>query len=294
MRLSKAVLPMERSESGLRARLKALPLLAQYGVMVVLFVTMITPFLWMLSTSLKPEAYVLEARPNLIPSVVTFDAYRELANRVDLTRAFLNSIFVAGIGTVGQVLVSSMAAYAFSRMQWRGRNVVFLLYLGTMMIPGVVLVIPQFVLVRQLGWLNSYTALILPSLFSAFGVFLIRQAFLALPKDFEEAAFVDGANYFTIFWRITLPLSGPALATLGIFCFMGLWNSYLWPLFVARKEAVMTLPVALAFLQSETRGVTEWNIVMAGSVVAVLPILITYIFAQRWFVRGVVVSGIKG
>ncbi len=287
-------MPVARSESGWMLHLKRLPRLAQYALMVLLVATMITPFLWMLSTSLKPEAFVLEARPNLLPTVVTLDAYRALAERVDLPRAFFNSIFVAGLGTTGQVLVSAMAAYAFSRMRWRGRNVVFMLYLGTMMIPGVVLVIPQFVLVRQLGWLNSYSALILPSLFSAFGTFLIRQSFLALPKDFEEAAFVDGANHLTIFWRIVLPLSGPALATLAIFCFMGLWNSYLWPLFVARKEAVMTLPVALAFLQAETRGVTEWNIVMAGSVVAVLPILITYMFAQRWFVRGVVVSGIKG
>jgi multiple sugar transport system permease protein len=192
------------------------------------------------------------------------------------------------------VMVSAMAAFAFARMQWRGRNIVFLLYLATMMIPGIVLVIPQFLLVRSLGWINSYAALILPSLFSAFGTFLLRQSFLTLPKDFEEAAVVDGANYFTIFWRIVLPLSGPALATLAVFSFMGLWNSYLWPLFVARRDDVMTLPVALAFLQGETRGVTEWNIVMAGSVVAVLPILIAYIFAQRWFVQGVVVSGIKG
>jgi multiple sugar transport system permease protein len=273
---------------------KALVVAVRYVPMIMLVVVMIMPFLAMLTTSLKPEAFVLEARPNLLPTVVSFDAYAELGRRVDLPRAFFNSFLVAGLGTFGQVMVSSMAAFAFSRMQWRGRNVVFLLYLATMMIPGIVLVIPQFILVRSLGWINNYAALILPSLFSAFGTFLMRQSFLALPKDFEEAAFVDGANYFTIFWRITLPLSGPALATLSVFSFMGLWNSYLWPLFVARRDEVMTLPVALAFLQAETRGVTEWNIVMAGSVVAVLPILIAYIFAQRWFVRGVVVSGIKG
>lgn len=273
---------------------KALVFAIRYVPMIVLVVVMIMPFLAMLTTSLKPEAYVLEARPNLLPTVISFDAYAELGRRVDLPRAFFNSFLVAGLGTFGQVMVSSMAAFAFSRMQWRGRNVVFLLYLATMMIPGIVLVIPQFILVRSLGWINNYAALILPSLFSAFGTFLMRQSFLALPKDFEEAAVVDGANYFTIFWRIVLPLSGPALATLSVFSFMGLWNSYLWPLFVARRDEVMTLPVALAFLQAETRGVTEWNIVMAGSVVAVLPILIAYIFAQRWFVRGVVVSGIKG
>jgi multiple sugar transport system permease protein len=296
MRLSKT-LPAPRTQATQPTdsiSLKLIVFAIRYIPMTLLVVTMITPFLAMLTTSLKPEAYVLEARPNLLPTVVSFDAYAELARRVDLPRAFFNSIFVAGLGTAGQVLVSSMAAFAFSRMQWKGRNTVFLLYLATMMIPGVVLVIPQFILVRSLGLINSYAALVLPSLFSAFGTFLMRQSFLALPKDFEEAAVVDGANYFTIFWRIVLPLSGPALATLSVFSFMGLWNSYLWPLFVARRDEIMTLPVALAFLQGETRGLTEWNIVMAGSVVAVLPILIAYIFAQRWFVRGVVVSGIKG
>jgi len=187
-----------------------------------------------------------------------------------------------------------MAAYAFSRMEWRGRNTVFTLYLMTMMIPSVVLVIPQFILVRSLGWVNSYQSLIVPALFSAFGTFLLRQSFLGLPKDFEEAAFIDGANHFTIFWRIILPLSKPALATLAVFSFMGLWNAYLWPLFSARKPDVMTLPVALATLQAGPRALTEWNMVMAGAVVTVLPILIMYLLAQRWFVSGIVSSGIKG
>ncbi len=296
MRLSKPLaLPQAETAPAAARRIRIQPgKLFLYALMAFLAVTMVTPFLWMLTTSLKSEAYILRATPELLPTEISFDAYRELGERVDLPRVFFNSIFVAGVGTFGQVMVSAMAAFAFARMQWRGRNAVFMIYLATMMIPGVVLIIPQFVLVRSLGWINSYPALIFPTLFSAFGTFLLRQAFLALPKDFEEAAFVDGANYFTIFWRITLPLSGPALATLGVFAFMGQWNSYLWPLFVARREAVQTLPVALSLLQAETRALTEWNIVMAGSVVAVLPILIVYIFAQRWFVRGVVVSGIKG
>jgi multiple sugar transport system permease protein len=179
-------------------------------------------------------------------------------------------------------------------MQWRGRDTVFVLYLATMMIPSVVLVIPQFILIRSLGWINTYQALIVPTLFSAFGTFLLRQSFLGLPKDFEEAAFVDGANYFTIFWRIILPLSQPALATLSVFSFMGLWNAYLWPLFVARRDAVMTLPVALATLQAGPRALTEWNMVMAGAVITVVPILILYALAQRWFVSGIISGGIKG
>lgn len=266
----------------------------QYALMVLIVLVMVLPFLWMLSTSLKPQQYILSATPQLIPDPLTFESYTQLVDRISLFRVAFNSTFVAIATTTGQVIISAMAAYAFSRMQWRGRETVFVLYLATLMIPAVVLVIPQFILVRSLGWVNSYAALIVPALFSAFGVFLLRQSFLQLPKDFEEAAFVDGANHLVIFWRIVLPLSRPALATLSIFSFMGSWNAYLWPLFIARREEVMTLPVALASLQAGPRALTEWNMVMAGSVVAVLPILIVYLFAQRWFVSGVISSGIKG
>ncbi|QPC85114.1 carbohydrate ABC transporter permease [Phototrophicus methaneseepsis] len=262
--------------------------------MLLLVVIMVLPFAWMLSTSLKAQEYILQTPPELIPNPVTLESYTGLAERIDLGRTFFNSMFVAVVGTIGQIIVAAMAAFAFARMQWRGRNTVFLLYLVTMMIPSVVLVIPQFILVRSLGWINSYMALIVPPLFSAFGTFLLRQSFLGLPKDFEEAAFVDGANYFTIFWRIILPLSQPALATLAVFSFMGLWNAYLWPLFVARRDVVMTLPVALATLQASPRALTEWNMVMAGAVVTVLPILLIYMLAQRWFVSGIISGGIKG
>ncbi|MFN8379747.1 MAG: carbohydrate ABC transporter permease [Anaerolineae bacterium] len=270
------------------------PRIGSYILMVIIVFIMVLPFAWMLSTSLKSQQYILTTTPQLIPNPITFESYQALSEKIDLPRIFFNSIFVAVVGTGGQILIAAMAAFAFSRITWRGRNVVFVLYLATMMIPSVVLVLPQFILVRQLGWMNSYAALIVPGLFSAFGTFLLRQSFLTLPRDFEEAAFVDGANYWTIFWRISLPLSKPALATLAIFSFMGWWNSYLWPLFVARKDEMMTLPVALASLQGGPRALTEWNIVMAGSVVAVLPILIVYLVAQRWFVSGVVSSGIKG
>lgn len=285
----------EAARAGANARARRwLWLAAQYAAMVLLLVVMVLPFAWMFSTSLKSQEYILQTTPQLIPDPLTFDSYTRLAERIDLARTAFNSMFVAVAGTIGQILVSAMAAFAFSRLQWRGRDVVFLLYLATMMIPAVVLVIPQFILIRSLGWMNSYAALIVPGLFSAFGTFLLRQSFLQLPKDFEEAAFVDGASHFTIFWRITLPLSKPALATLSIFSFMGLWNAYLYPLFVARRPEVMTLPVALAALQGGQRTLTEWNIVMAGAVVTVLPILLVYLLAQRWFVRGVVSSGIKG
>jgi multiple sugar transport system permease protein len=265
-----------------------------YFIMFLILAIMLLPFLWMLSTSLKEQQYILQANPQLIPDPVSVESYTQLAERIDLSRAIFNSVIVAIVTTIGQIVVSAMAAYAFARMQWTGRNAVFVLYLATMMIPSVVLVIPQFILVRSLGWVNSYAALIVPSLFSAFGTFLLRQAFLGLPKDFEEAAFVDGANHFTIFWRITLPLVQPAIATLAVFSFMGSWNAYLWPLFAARKAEVMTLPVVLATLQAGPRALTEWNMVMAGAVITVLPILVVYLLAQRWFVSGIVSGGIKG
>lgn len=268
--------------------------LPQYTLMLLLVIVMLLPFAWMLSTSLKEQQYILETPPKLLPNPASFESYVALGEKIDLGRTFFNSAFVAIVGTAGQIVISAMAAFAFARIQWRGRNTVFILYLATMMIPSVVLVIPQFVLVRNLGWVNSYAALIVPAMFSAFGTFLLRQSFLGLPKDFEEAALVDGANPFTIFWRIVLPLSQPALATLAVFSFMGLWNSYLWPLFVARRPEIVTMPVALATLNAGPRALTEWNVVMAGAVVSVLPILVVYLFAQRWFVRGVVSSGIKG
>ncbi len=262
--------------------------------MIVIVALMVLPFLWMFSTSLKTQEYILQTTPQLIPNPATLESYTQLAERIDLGRTFFNSAFVAIVGTIGQIIISAMSAYAFSRLEWPGRNAVFVLYLATMMIPAVVMVIPQFILIRNLGWMNTYTALIVPGLFSAFGTFLLRQSFLTIPKDFEEAAFVDGANHFIIFWQITLPLSLPALATLAVFSFMGYWNNYLYPLFVARKDEVMTLPIALATLQAGPRALTEWNMVMAGSVITVLPILVAYLLAQRWFVSGAISSGIKG
>jgi multiple sugar transport system permease protein len=267
---------------------------ARYSIMAAIVGLMVLPFLWMLSTSLKEQQYILQMPPQLIPNPVTLSSYTQLADRINLGRTFFNSVMVALLGTAGQIVIAAMAAYAFARLEWRGRNTVFLLYLATMMVPSVALVVPQFILIRQLGWINTYSALIVPGLFSAFGTFLLRQSLLSIPRDFDEAAFVDGANYFTIFWRIILPLCRPALATLAVFSFMGYWNNYLYPLFVARQEAVMTLPIALATLQAGPRALTEWNMVMAGSVITVLPILVAYLLAQRWFVQGVISSGIKG
>jgi len=263
-----------------------------YVLLTLASLIMIIPFLWMLSTSLKADQYVLSSTPNLIPNPLTFDSYTRLANLMNIGAMFGNSLFVAVLTTAGQILTSSMAAYAFARMRWKGKNVVFVLYLITLMVPSQVTIVPLFILMRMLDWVNTFQALILPSLFSAFGTFLLRQSFMGIPRELEEAAFLDGASHWTIFRRVILPLSGPALATLAVFSFMGSWNAYLWPLFVARDRAIYTLPVGLAQLHGE--HLTQWNLVMAGAVISIVPVLIVYIFAQKAFVRGVALSGIKG
>jgi len=185
-----------------------------------------------------------------------------------------------------------MAAYAFARLWFRGQNLVFLLYLGTLMVPFQVIVVPLFVEMRYANLVNTYPGLILPAIASAFGTFLLRQAFMTLPKDFDEAAFIDGASHWTVFTRIILPLSGPALATFAVFAFMASWNSFLWPLVIVNSPDLMTLPVGLASLQG--RFTTAWNLVMAGATVSVIPILIVYAFAQKYVVQGFAQSGIKG
>ena len=254
--------------------------------------SMFVPFLWMLSTSLKADALILAFPPQIWPADPTLASYTRLTELFPISRLFMNSIVVALIATTGQLLTSSLAAYAFARITFRGRNVLFLLYLATLMIPFQVTITPLFILMRLLGWINSYQGLILPGVFSAFGVFLLRQAMLSLPRELEEAALIDGASPWTLYGRIIMPLTRPALATLAIFAFMGSWNSFLWPLFILRDEALMTLPVGLATLHG--RWLTQWNLVMAGAVITVGPMLIVYLLAQRYFEQGVVLSGLKG
>jgi multiple sugar transport system permease protein len=246
----------------------------------------------MLSTSLKGTQYVLSPVPQLIPNPATLDSYTRLFDLFPVGSWIANSLLVAGLATLGQLVTCSMAAYAFARMRFRGSNLVFLLYLATMMVPFQVTVTPLFILMRNLGWVNTYQSLILPQIFSAFGTFLLRQSFQTIPRELEESAFLDGASHFTVFTRIILPLARPALATLAVFSFMGSWNAFLWPLFVVNDPNLMTLPVGLSLLHG--RYLTEWNLVMAGSVITIIPMLIVYVFAQKYLVKGFVMSGLKG
>ena len=257
------------------------------GALVMLF-----PFAWMVSTSLTSDAQLFATPPQLIPEPAQAENYERIFRTFPMGQFFINSSIVAGISTVLQVGTSAMAAYAFARIRFPGRDALFLIYLATLMVPMQVIVVPLFVEMRFLGLVNSYPALILPGIASAFGTFLLRQYMLTLPAELEEAAIIDGASRWRIFTRIALPLSGPALATFGIFAFMASWNAFLWPLLVVFDTSLMTLPVGLSHLHG--RYTTEWNLVMAGATVSVIPIVIVYLAAQRYVVRGIALSGLKG
>ena len=262
-----------------------------YLALAALALTMLFPFLWTLSASLKGDEAVLATPPQLLPSALHWDNYAAVGQNIDIGRLLANSLGVALAVTVLQLLTCSLAAYAFARMRFRGRQALFLVYIGTLMVPTQVTITPLFILVRLLGLTNSYAGLILPSVTSAFGVFLLRQFFLTLPRELEEAAFIDGASHWTIFWRISLPLARSSLAALSIFAFMGSWNNFLWPLLITTDPKLMTLPLGLSSLQGQYS--TAWNQLMAGTVISIVPILIVFLLAQRQFVQGLALSGLK-
>ncbi|HTN58291.1 MAG TPA: carbohydrate ABC transporter permease [Protaetiibacter sp.] len=259
-------------------------------VIVAGALAMFFPFLWTIVTSLTPGAG-LGVTPSLVPENPSLEAYWRLFNERPFLRVTLNSMGLALVTTIVQLITSATAAYAFSRLPFRGRGVVFAVYLATMMIPLQVLIVPLFIELKAFGLINTYLGALLPTFASAFGIFLLRQAVNQVPRELDEAATIDGAGHFRIFWQVILPNIKPALATLTVFAFMGSWNSFLWPLIVLRSPELQTLPVALAALQGQYT--TEWDIVMAGSVVSVLPMLALYVFAQKYVVQGVASSGIK-
>jgi multiple sugar transport system permease protein len=266
--------------------------IAIYVFLSVIGITMLVPFLWTLSTSLKEAGSVFSYPPKWIPKPFVFRNYIDAWNAVPFGRFFINSIIVSTTVTFGQLFTASLAAFAFARLEFPFRNKLFLAYLATMMIPGQVTMIPVFIVLKKLQWIDTYKALILPGIFTAYGTFMLRQFFLNIPKDLDESAIIDGCSYFGIYWRIILPLSKPALATLGTFVFLGTWNDFMWPLIVTNSMEMKTLPVGLASFQGMYS--TEWTLLMAASVIVLAPVLIVYIFNQRFFVRGIVMTGIKG
>ena len=258
---------------------------------VVLFLVAL-PFVWMLLGSVKTQTELMAVPPRWLPEHPTMDNFRRLFASQPWGRFFANSTIVAVAVTVGNLLFSSMLGYALAHLQFPGKKLIFAAVMGCLMIPGLVTFIPQYVLIVNMGLANTLPALILPFLVQPFGVFLMRQFFLGLPRDLIEAGRIDGVGELGIFFRIFLPLATPAFATLGILTFLGSWNNFLWPLVVSSSDATYTLPVALA-LVSTGQNQTDYGLLLAGATLVVMPILAVFLFFQRYFIEGIASTGLK-
>lgn len=254
-------------------------------------ITMIAPFIWMVSTSLKSLNEVFVFPPTLFGESLRWNNYLQISDRFPFSIFFLNSMKIAVLVTAGQLFTCSLGGYSFARLKFPGRDIIFLLYLATLMIPYFVIVIPIFIMMRSFGWVDTHYALIVPGLFSAFGTFLMKQFFLTIPRELEDAAKIDGCTPFGIYRRIFLPLSKPALAALGIFTFMWSWNDFLAPLIFLNTITKRTIPLGLAVMQGLYS--TDWPSLMAASVLSVMPIIIVFLCAQEFFVKGITLSGLK-
>ena len=263
-----------------------------YAILTVAVVVVVAPFVWMVLGSVKSEGELRQSPPTWWPQTASWDNYTQLFSRLDFGTYFLNSTIVAVTVTAGNLLFCSMLGYALSMLDFRGKRVIFIMVMTTLMIPGVVTFVPLFVLVANAGLIDTLPGLFLPFLVSPFGVFLMRQFMLGLPRDLLDAGRIDGAGELRIFAQIILPLCGPALATLGILTFLGSWNNFLWPLVVAQSEDKYTLPVALA-LYSTGQNSTQYGLLLAGATVVLLPILAIFLIFQRRFIEGIATTGIK-
>jgi multiple sugar transport system permease protein len=253
-------------------------------------ILMVMPFVYMLSTSLKTNAEVYEL--SLLPRAPTLANYRRLAGASGFPRWFLNSLAIAVITTASVLFFDSLVGYTLAKFRFRGRRIVFLAILSTLMIPTEMLVLPWYVMSKNLGWLDTYWGIMFPGMMTGFGTFLMKQFFESVPDELLEAGRVDGLGEFQIWWRIAMPLVGPALSALAIFTFLGNWTAFLWPLISTTKRELYTLPVGFASFSGEFQR--EWEMVMAGASVATIPVLLVFILLQKYIVRGVMLAGIKG
>lgn len=273
---------------------KILTLIRRIFIHLLLFLGLaitLAPFIWMISTSFKSSESVFTFPPQWIPKHPTIEQYQTLFREVNFLQFFKNSVIVAFGITLFSLFLNSLGGFAFAKHKFPGREKIFALLLATMMVPGQITMIPVFLMLKSVGLINSYWGLIIPAGASAFGIFLMRQFITTIPTDLIESARIDGCSEFRIYWTIILPLCKPVIAALGIFTFMGSWNAFLWPLIVMIKENMYTLPVALANLSGQ--HATKFGLLMAGAVVVVIPVLIVFIIAQRYVIKGVAVTGLK-
>jgi len=276
----------------MRSAAKSLTQLCVYIIVVSGAVLMITPFLWMVSTAIKSESQIFAWPPQWIPIPAHFENFVKMWGVASFANYFLNSWIVAGIGTIVVLFFGSLAGFAFAKYEFPARDIIFMIILTTLMIPGQVTLIPVFLIVKTLGWLNSYPGLIVPGLANVFALFLMRQFMQTIPNDLLDAARIDGCSEFRIYGQIILPLAKPIIATLGIFVFMGYWNDLFWPLIIISQDKMKTLQLGLSLLKTGY-GTTRWNILMAGTTLGSVPIIIVFLFLQKFFIQGIALTGLK-
>lgn len=264
-----------------------------YLTLILIAISMLYPFFAMVNLSLVDNNEIFLNAGKIFHTNFTLDNYRNVFREIPLSVYFFNSLVVAVITTVGQVIFASMAGYAFARLNFKYKNAIFLAILITMLVPPQVNIIPLFFLMREFHLINTYQALILPALFGGFGVFLMRQYFLGLPKDLEESAKIDGCNLFQTFFKIALPLALPTIATLAIFTFVTSWNSFMWPLIVTNTESMRTLPVGLAIYKGSFREITQWGELLACSVICTIPVIGVFLLGKKYFISDILQGGVK-
>ena len=263
-----------------------------YLTLILIAISMLYPFFAMISLSFVDNNEIFAHAGRIFHQNLTLNNYKNVFTEIPIALYFFNSLVVATITTIGQVIFAALAGYAFARLNFKYKNALFLLILITMLIPPQVNIIPLFFLMRELHLIDTYQALILPALFGGFGIFLMRQAFLGIPKEMEEAAIVDGCNVFQVFWKVLMPMVKPSLAVLAIFTFIGSWGEFLWPSIVLTKEAMYTLPVGVNNLQGMFSS--NWRFIAAGSILSTIPILIFFLAMQRYFISGENEGAVKG
>ena len=264
-----------------------------YVTLILIAISMLYPFFAMINLSFVNNDEIFSNPEKLIHTKLTLDNYIGVFKSTPLSTYFLNSLLVATTATIGQIFFSALAGYAFARMTFKYRDILFLIVLITMLVPPQVNIIPLFFLMRELHWINTYQALIFPALFGGFGIFLMRQYFLGLPKDLEESAKIDGCNIFQTFFKIAMPLALPTIATLAIFTFVSTWNSFMWPLIVTNTESMRTLPVGLAIYKGSFREITQWGELLACSVICIIPVIGVFLLGKKYFISDILQGGVK-
>jgi multiple sugar transport system permease protein len=266
----------------------------KYALLVFGALVMVLPFFWMVNASLMSTGEIQAQPPVWLPSNPQFQNYPRLLEAVPMGQMYVNSLIVTVSSVAGVLLTSSLAGFAFAKYQFPGKEILFYCILATMMIPFFVTLIPVFYIVRQLGWINTYQGIIVPSMTSAYGIFLLRQFIVTIPDELLDAARIDGASEPLIYFRIVVPLIMPALATLGTFTFIGSWNAFLWPLLIITDRSLMTVPLGLNTLRTFAAEARNLDLLMVGTTLSVLPTLILFVFLQRYFIRGIALTGLKG